>query len=95
MFEDKILKSDLVFCRTWYQVDIPRLYNPIIEYGGEMRLMKTTTQVRNEKGLAIPVKKDSEYVQDESALKQEREERQFAPMKVPKAIAENLPFKNK
>jgi ribosome biogenesis protein BMS1 len=39
-FEDKILKSDLIFCRTWYQIDIPKLYNPVIAYG-ETRMIKT------------------------------------------------------
>lgn len=39
-FEDKILKSDLVFCRTWYQVEVPKLYNPIVAYGNN-RLIKT------------------------------------------------------
>ena len=32
-FEDKILKSDLVFCRTWYAVDVPKFCNPIVAYG--------------------------------------------------------------
>ena len=32
-FEDKIQMSDLVFCRTWYQIKLPQLYNPITSYG--------------------------------------------------------------
>ena len=32
-FEDKIQVSDLVFCRTWYQIKLPMLYNPISSYG--------------------------------------------------------------
>ena len=32
-FEDKILKSDIVFCKTWYQVETPKFYNPVIFYG--------------------------------------------------------------
>ena len=28
-FEDKILKSDIVFCRTWYKVKLTRFCNPI------------------------------------------------------------------
>jgi len=39
-FEDKILKSDIVFLRTWYQVDIPRFCNPVIAYG-KTRMLKT------------------------------------------------------
>ena len=39
-FEDKILKSDIVFCRTWYAVDIPRFCNPVVYYG-RTRMLKT------------------------------------------------------
>ena len=28
-FEDKILTSDIVFCRTWYPVACPQFYNPV------------------------------------------------------------------
>ncbi len=59
-FEDKILKSDIVFCRTWYAVDVPRFYNPALSYG-RVRYLRTTAQLRREKGLAIPSQKDSEY----------------------------------
>lgn len=54
-FEDKILKSDIVFCRTWYQIDLPRFYNPIISYG-KTRLLKTHAELRRDRGLAIPTK---------------------------------------
>ena len=52
-FEDKILKSDIVFCRTWYQVDIPRIYNPVVAYGA-VRFIKTHAQLRKERDLPIP-----------------------------------------
>jgi len=66
-FEDKILKSDLVFCRTWYQVDIPKLYNPIVAYG-TTRMLKTHAQLRKERDLPIPYKKDSEYAHHDEKL---------------------------
>lgn len=28
-FEDKILMSDLIFCRTWYKMPLQKFYNPI------------------------------------------------------------------
>lgn len=93
-FEDKILMSDIVFCRTWYQVDIPRLYNPIVAYG-ENRLIMTHAQLRKERDLPIPNKKDSEYAHHDEVLDREREERVFAGLEVPKKIQENLPFKQK
>ena len=32
-FEDKIMKSDIITCRTWYQLELPRFYNPVFGYG--------------------------------------------------------------
>ena len=32
-FEDKILISDIVACKTWWKVKFPKLYNPILNYG--------------------------------------------------------------
>lgn len=32
-FEDKILKSDIVFLKTWNPITINKFYNPIISYG--------------------------------------------------------------
>ena len=57
-FEDKILKSDLVFLKTWYQVDVPRFYNPVMNYG-RTRLVRTHGQLRREKGVLPPDQKDS------------------------------------
>jgi ribosome biogenesis protein BMS1 len=31
-FEDKILMSDIVFCRAWYKIILERYYNPILTY---------------------------------------------------------------
>jgi len=74
------LLSDIVFCKTWYSVDIPRFCNPLVYYGNT-RLMKTHNQLRKEKGLAIPSKgRDSEYVVHDENLDRERDERVFAPL---------------
>ena len=95
-FEDKILKSDIVFCKTWYQVDIPRFCNPVVAYG-RTRMLKTHAELRKERGIDLKLKKDSEYIyqQEESELNQERAERVFAPLQVPKSISSNLPFSTK
>lgn len=94
-FEDKILKSDIVFCKTWYQVEIPRFCNPLVYYG-KTRMLKTHSEVRKERGLEIPTKgRDSEYVVHEEDIDREREERVFAPLNIPKAISTALPFKSK
>lgn len=31
-FEDKILMSDIIFCRAWYKIILERYYNPILTY---------------------------------------------------------------
>jgi ribosome biogenesis protein BMS1 len=51
-FEDKILKSDLVFLKTWYAIDIPRMCNPIVGYG-KTRMIKTHAELRREKGIIL------------------------------------------
>ena len=51
-FEDKILNSDIVFCRTWYQVDIPRFCNPVVAYG-RTRLLKTHAELRKARGVVL------------------------------------------
>ncbi|ETO67848.1 arf-GAP with GTPase, ANK repeat and PH domain-containing protein 9 [Phytophthora nicotianae P1976] len=96
-FEDKILKSDLVFCRTWVPVEPKQLYNPVTslltnEKGSKkstLGLMKTTYELRKEQKLAVPVNPDSLYKPIV------RKERQFSAFKVPKKLQANLPFASK
>lgn len=93
-FEDKILMSDLVFCKTWYSIDIPRICNPVVAYGA-MRMIKSHRELRNERDLAIPHKNDSMYARHDEVLDRERDERVFAPLKVPESIARKVPFASK
>jgi hypothetical protein len=59
-------------------------------------MLKTHSDLRKERGLAIPTKgQDSEYLRYDETVDRERDERVFAPLQVPKAIASNLPFKSK
>ncbi|KAL9647211.1 hypothetical protein ABK040_012563 [Willaertia magna] len=61
-FEDKILKSDIIFLRCWYAIELERFYNPVYNhltmkwYG-----MRTTFEIRKLNHVAIPVKDDSKY----------------------------------
>jgi ribosome biogenesis protein BMS1 len=95
-FEDKLKKSDIVFCKTWYQVEIPKFYNPVYSYG-DTRLLKITSEVRKEKGIDLKFSKDSTYImgEEEEKIKQLRDERVRMPLHVPKHITQNLPFKSK
>ncbi|RMZ90404.1 hypothetical protein DV736_g2363, partial [Chaetothyriales sp. CBS 134916] len=104
-FEDKILMSDLVFLRAWYPVQPHRFYNPVtnlldapavnaaaVSQGRdeiqEWQAMRLTGAVRASLGLPTPQQKDSAYTPVERAT------RHFNPLRVPRALAADLPFKS-
>ncbi|KAL4909989.1 hypothetical protein BDW74DRAFT_144170 [Aspergillus multicolor] len=96
-FEDKILMSDIVFLRAWYPIKPHRFYNPVTnlldQEEGETgdagwKGMRLTGEVRREKGIPTPLNKDSAY------HKIERSERHFNPLRVPRQLAAELPFKS-
>lgn len=92
-FEDKVLMSDIIFLRAWYPVRPHRLYNPVtnlLEAGDAdaWNGMRLTGQVRVEQGIATPKDKNSAY------RPVEREERHFNPLRVPRKLQADLPFKS-
>lgn len=98
-FEDKVLMSDIVFLRCWYPVRPHRFYNPVTnllevpnaEDEGEStgwKGMRLTGQVRAEQGIPTPSLKNSAY------RSIERETRHFNPLRVPRKLAADLPFKS-
>lgn len=86
-FEDKILLSDIVFLRAWYPIKPHRFYNPVTNLIG-WQPMRLTGEVRREQGLTAPQLKNSQY------RKIERETRHFNALRVPKALAADLPYKS-
>merc|ERR1719505_126987 len=94
-FEDKILLSDIVFCRTWYPLTCPKLYNPVCSLllsKGEKQNwqgMKSVGQLRKEQNLSAPQNPDSFYKPIE------RKVRKFKALQVPKKLQKDLPFKSK
>ena len=89
-FEDKILKSDVVFLKTWAPIELNKFYNPIIEYGDKkQRMLRTMSQLRKDYGIKLEQKPDSEYKDIE------REERVFPNLVISKNLEKNLPFKKK
>jgi ribosome biogenesis protein BMS1 len=86
-FEDKILMSDIVFLRAWYPVKPHRFYNPVTNLIG-WEGMRLTGEVRRDEGLATPQQKNSQY------KPVERVTRVFNPLRVPRALAAELPFKS-
>ncbi|GIZ36790.1 hypothetical protein CKM354_000025700 [Cercospora kikuchii] len=92
-FEDKVLMSDIIFLRAWYPVRPHRFYNPVtnlLEGGdpGEWEGMRLTGQVRAAQSLPTPQQKNSKYVPIE------RQERHFNPLRVPRKLQADLPYKS-
>ena len=92
-FEDKVLMSDIVFLRAWYPVRPHRFYNPITNLleGGEADSwsgMRLTGQVRAEQDIPTPKVKNSNY------RTIERQDRHFNPLRVPRKIQADLPYKS-
>lgn len=93
-FEDKILLSDIVFCRTWVPVEIKKYYNPVTSLlcksGADgWRAMKPKAQLHVETETPIEVNPDSIYKPIE------RKERVFNKLHVPKSVEAALPFSSK
>lgn len=93
-FEDKILKSDIVFCRTWMPVDIKKYYNPVTSLLSKdgvdgWRGMKPKAQLQIETNNPIKVNPDSIYKPIE------RKEKKFNKLFVPKSLEEALPYASK
>lgn len=86
-FEDKILMSDIIFLRTYYPVRPDKFYNPLVNYAPQ-RMLKSVGELRNQAGIKPIDRKDSHYIPIV------RKEKSFAPLKIPKKIEENLPFKD-
>jgi ribosome biogenesis protein BMS1 len=86
-FEDKVLMSDIVFLRAWYPIRPHRFYNPVTNLIG-WDGMRLTGQVRAAEKLATPSLKNSAYKPVERAT------RHFNPLRVPRALAADLPFKS-
>ncbi|KAF2765384.1 DUF663-domain-containing protein [Teratosphaeria nubilosa] len=91
-FEDKVLMSDIIFLRAWYPVKPHRFYNPVtnlLEPGADTWSgMRLTGQVRAEKIIPTPKEKNSAY------RPIERQERHFNPLRVPRKLASDLPYKS-
>lgn len=92
-FEDKVLMSDIVFLRAWYPVRPHRFYNPVTNLltSGDPDAwsgMRLTGQVRAEKNIPTPKEKNSAY------RPIERQERHFNPLRVPRKLQADLPYKS-
>ena len=96
-FEDKVLMSDIVFLRAWYPVKPHRFYNPVTNLLQETaeettdegwKGMRLTGEVRAAEKIPTPQQKNSAY------RPIERPTRHFNPLRVPRQLAADLPFKS-
>lgn len=92
-FEDKILMSDIIFLRAWYTIQPRKFYNPVtsllLSGNRAWQGMRLTGAVRKERQLKAPNHINSSYRDIE------RTERKFNPLRVPRALQAELPFKSK
>ncbi|EFN85252.1 Ribosome biogenesis protein BMS1-like protein [Harpegnathos saltator] len=94
-FEDKILLSDIVFCRTSYKIDVPRFYNLVTSLllppaeKNQWRGMKTTGQLKRERNIRVEANRDSMY----TAI--HREPKVFKPLYIPRKLQKELPYRDK
>ena len=88
-FEDRIVASDIVVCRSWSTVDVHAFYAPVqnLLVKGVWRGLRTIREVREAEGRWAEQRADSMYGR---AI--ERRERKFSALHVPKTLAKQLPF---
>lgn len=92
-FEDKILMSDIVFLRAWYQIQPRKYYNPVagllLQDKSAWKGMRLTGEVRHAEGVKTPKNVNSLYKPIE------RQERKFNTLKIPRKLQAALPFASK
>lgn len=94
-FEDQLKISDIVFCRTWFKVDVPKFYSPVTNMlmapddKLNWRGMKTVGQLKREKNLRKEANVDSLYKPIERPIVN------FKPLIIPKSLQKSLPYKDK
>ena len=87
-FEGKIVESDIVNLNCWVPVEVTKFYSEIKNFLTEdIPLIRTYAELRSDLNLRPQYNEDSVY---KPVIREEKEEN---PLKVPKNIRENLPYK--
>lgn len=108
-FEDMILKSDIVFCRTWTTVRPVQYYNPQTSLlGANWVTMRTVRQIRRDQvrsavcvgrtvltGLLLAQEIPIPVNKDSEYKPIHRVERLFRPMRIPVSLQKALPYASK
>merc|ERR1719410_2144028 len=91
-FEDKILMSDIVFVKTWFNVEVPKFYALVtnllqpLEDRTSWKGMRTVGEIKREANIKNEVNKDSLYKEVK------RETKVFKPLQIPKNLQADLPY---
>ncbi|KAK9727914.1 40S ribosome biogenesis protein Tsr1 and BMS1 C-terminal [Popillia japonica] len=94
-FEDKIQLSDIVFCRTWYKVDVQQFYTPITtlllppDKKNSWKGIRTKGELKRQMNIRSPAEKDSLYKEIV------RDPKVFKPLVIPKKLQHALPYRDK
>ncbi|KAJ8927028.1 hypothetical protein NQ314_020591 [Rhamnusium bicolor] len=84
--------KDIVFCRTWYKVDVPEFYNPVNTLllppnkKNSWKGIRTIGEIKREEGIRNPANKDSLYT---------RQPKPFKPLVIPHKLQRALPYRDK
>ena len=100
-FEDKILMSDIIFLRAWHPLKPHRFYNPVtnllvqtspddpsLTQDSAWQPLRLTGEIRAANNIPVPSKSNSAY------RSIERPTRHFNPLRVPRQLAAELPFRS-
>merc|ERR1712029_639347 len=91
-FEDKILMSDIVFVKTWFNVEVPKFYalvTNLLQHPDERsswRGMRTVGEIKRDANIKNEVNKDNLYTQVT------RQEKVFKPLQIPRNLQADLPY---
>ncbi|KAJ2157352.1 Glycoside hydrolase 2 (Mannanase, beta-galactosidase) [Coemansia sp. RSA 552] len=87
-FEDRIKTSDIIFLRAFHAIPIKKFYNPITSLLS-VAYMRSIAEIRRDRNMKVPNKRDSHYKPIERVVKR------FNPLRIPKSLEAELPFKNR
>jgi len=91
-FEDKVLMSDVVFVRTWFNVAVPQFFAPVTNLllpVGEKdawRGARTVAEIKRARGIRAVAAQDSLYQEIQ------REPKVFSDLVIPRNLQKELPY---
>ena len=94
-FEDKILMSDIVFLKTWFNVEVPKFFTTVtnllkpFEERSSWKGMRTVGEIKRERNIKNEVNDDNLY----KAVK--REPKVFNNLQIPRKLQSELPYNMK